>query len=230
MIEFDGVTKIYRTGAVELSALDGVSFAIDTGDLVAIMGPSGSGKSTMMNLMGCLDVPTDGGYRLDGIDTGSLSRNKLADIRNEKIGFVFQSFNLIPRISAVRNVELPLLYSGASGRRRRATDALRRVGLATHVRHMPSQMSGGQQQRVAIARAVVTEPRIILADEPTGNLDSANSAEIMRLLIELNNAGRTVVLITHDEEVANCAMRVITVRDGKIISDRAPKNRTSMSG
>lgn len=202
MIEFDGVTKVYRTGAVELRALNGVSFTIDTGDLVAIMGPSGSGKSTMMNLMGCLDVPTDGSYRLDGVDTGSLGRNKLADIRNEKIGFVFQSFNLIPRISAVRNVELPLLYSGAGGRRRKASDALRRVGLGTHVGHMPSQMSGGQQQRAAIARAVVTEPRIILADEPTGNLDSANSEEIMRLLIELNDAGRTVVLITHDEDVA----------------------------
>lgn len=229
MIEFDGVTKVYRAGKIELRALNDVSLTIDTGDLVAIIGPSGSGKSTMMNLMGCLDVPTHGSYRLDGVDIRSLSRAKLADIRNEKIGFVFQSFNLLPRISALRNVELPLVYAARRGRRRNAMRALRSVGLATHVKHMPSEMSGGQQQRVAIARAVVTDPRIILADEPTGNLDSATSEQIMRLLLELNDAGRTVVLITHDGDVANCAKRVITVRDGKIVSDRAPEHRTLMT-
>ena len=221
MIELEGVTKVYRTGAVELRALDGVDLSVGEGDLVAIMGPSGSGKSTMMNILGCLDVPTDGSYRLDGINVGLLRDNRLADIRNTRIGFVFQSFNLIPRTNAVRNVELPMIYSGTGRRerRRRATAALEQVGLGDRTAHMPNELSGGQQQRVAIARALVTEPAMILADEPTGNLDTASTAEIMRLLVDLNAAGRTVVLITHEEEVAAFAKRVVRLRDGRIVSD-----------
>jgi putative ABC transport system ATP-binding protein len=221
MIELNGVTKVYRTGAVELRALDAVDLTIDDGDLVAIMGPSGSGKSTMMNILGCLDVPSEGRYRLDGIDVGGLRDNRLADIRNTRIGFVFQSFNLIPRTSAARNVELPLVYAGvrARARRVRARAALERVGLGERTRHMPNELSGGQQQRVAIARALVTEPTMILADEPTGNLDTASTVEIMRLLVELNEAGRTVVLITHEDEVSAFAKRVVRLRDGRIVSD-----------
>jgi putative ABC transport system ATP-binding protein len=221
MIELDGVSKVYKTGAVELRALDSVDLTIADGDLVAIMGPSGSGKSTMMNILGCLDVPSEGRYRLDGIDVGKLRDNRLADIRNTRIGFVFQSFNLIPRTSAARNVELPLIYAGVRGRARRtrARTALERVGLGERTRHMPNELSGGQQQRVAIARALVTEPTMILADEPTGNLDSASTVEIMRLLVELNDAGRTVVLITHEDEVAAFAKRVVRLRDGRIVSD-----------
>jgi putative ABC transport system ATP-binding protein len=229
MIQLEGVTKIYQMGEVELRALNNVNLTIDEGDLVAIMGPSGSGKSTMMNILGCLDIPTDGTYRLDGVDVGQLSDNELAEIRNRKIGFVFQSFNLIPRTSAVRNVELPMVYAGLGNRRQRAVSALERVGLGNRTTHMPSELSGGQQQRVAIARAMVTDPVMILADEPTGNLDSHSTVEIMKLLVELNNAGRTVVLITHEDEVANFAKRVITLRDGAVISDTAPKNRTLVS-
>lgn len=229
MIEFEGVTKIYRMGTVELRALNNVSLTIDNGDLVAIMGPSGSGKSTMMNILGCLDVPSEGTYKLEGVDVGSLSSNQLADIRNGRIGFVFQAFKLIPRISAMRNVELPMVYGGVGNRRRKALAALKRVGLATHTNHMPSELSGGQQQRVAIARAIITDPVMILADEPTGNLDTQTTAEIMRILVELNEAGRTVVLITHDEEVASFARRVVTLRDGEIVSDRAPGSRGVMS-
>jgi putative ABC transport system ATP-binding protein len=221
MIELDGVSKVYKTGAVELRALDSVDLTIADGDLVAIMGPSGSGKSTMMNILGCLDVPSEGRYRLDGIDVGKVRDNRLADIRNTRIGFVFQSFNLIPRTSAARNVELPLIYAGvrARARRTRARAALERVGLGDRTRHMPNELSGGQQQRVAIARALVTEPTMILADEPTGNLDSASTVEIMRLLVALNDAGRTVVLITHEDEVAAFAKRVVRLRDGRIVSD-----------
>ena len=221
MIELDGVSKVYKTGAVELRALDSVDLTITDGELVAIMGPSGSGKSTMMNILGCLDVPSVGRYRLDGIDVGRLRDNRLADIRNTRIGFVFQSFNLIPRTSAARNVELPLIYAGvrARARRTRARAALERVGLGERTRHMPNELSGGQQQRVAIARALVTEPTMILADEPTGNLDSASTIEIMQLLVELNAAGRTVVLITHEDEVAAFAKRVVRLRDGRIVSD-----------
>ncbi|WP_028933217.1 ABC transporter ATP-binding protein [Pseudonocardia spinosispora] len=226
MIELENVSKIYQTGEVELRALNNVSLKIETGDLVAIMGPSGSGKSTMMNVLGCLDIPTDGVFKLDGIDVGTLSDNELAEIRNRKIGFVFQSFNLIPRTSAVRNVELPMVYAGIGDRRGRATTALEKVGLGNRAKHMPSELSGGQQQRVAIARAIVTDPVMILADEPTGNLDSHSTNEIMKLLVELNESGRTVVLITHEDEVANFAKRVITLRDGQIVSDRAPENRT----
>jgi putative ABC transport system ATP-binding protein len=229
MIELAGVTKIYQMGEVELRALNNVNLTIDTGDLVAIMGPSGSGKSTMMNILGCLDIPTDGTYRLDGTDVGSLNDNQLAEIRNRKIGFVFQSFNLIPRTSAVRNVELPMVYAGTNDRRTKATAALERVGLGQRTKHLPSELSGGQQQRVAIARAIVTDPLMILADEPTGNLDSHSTMEIMRLLVQLNDTGRTVVLITHENEVANFAKRVVTLRDGEIVSDRAPENRTVLT-
>ncbi|GAA1252328.1 ABC transporter ATP-binding protein [Pseudonocardia aurantiaca] len=231
MIELDGVSKIYKTGAVELRALDSVNLTIADGDLVAIMGPSGSGKSTMMNILGCLDVPSEGRYRLDGIDVGRLRDNRLADIRNTRIGFVFQSFNLIPRTSAARNVELPLIYAGVGGRARRtrARAALERVGLGERIRHMPNELSGGQQQRVAIARALVTEPTMILADEPTGNLDSVSTVEIMRLLVELNDAGRTVLLITHEDEVAAFAKRVVRLRDGRIVSD-VRQERVGVSG
>jgi putative ABC transport system ATP-binding protein len=221
MITLDGVSKVYTAGTVEVRALDSVDLTIDEGDLVAIMGPSGSGKSTMMNILGCLDVPTSGRYLLDGIDVGRLNDNRLADIRNTRIGFVFQAFNLISRTSALRNVELPLVYAGVRGRDRhaRARAALDRVGLADRTGHRPNELSGGQQQRVAIARALVTEPAMILADEPTGNLDSKSTVEIMRLLIELNDAGRTVVLITHEEEVAAFAKRVVRLHDGRIAGD-----------
>ena len=230
MIELENVTKIYRMGDIELRALNHVSLTIETGDLVAIMGPSGSGKSTMMNILGCLDIPTEGIYRLDGIDVTSLKDNQLAEIRNRKIGFVFQSFNLIPRTSAVRNVELPLVYAGISNRRAKAIDALERVGLGNRAKHLPSELSGGQQQRVAVARAIVTDPVMILADEPTGNLDSHSTIEIMKLLVELNDAGRTVVLITHEEEVASFAKRVVHLRDGEIVRDEVRKDRTAVRG
>jgi putative ABC transport system ATP-binding protein len=219
MIELESVSKVYKTGNIELRALDDANVVIEDGDLVAIMGASGSGKSTMMNILGCLDVPTSGVYKLDGIDVGSLRENQLADIRNQKIGFVFQSFNLIPRTSAIRNVELPLVYSGGRDRRGRAQRALERVGLGDRVHHMPNELSGGQQQRVAVARALVTDPTMILADEPTGNLDSTSTFEIMDLFVELNDTGRTVVLITHEPDVAEFAKRVITLRDGRIVSD-----------
>ena len=221
MIELEAVTKVYQAGPIEVRALDGIDLSISEGDLVAIMGPSGSGKTTMMNILGCLDVPSDGTYLLDGINVGLLRDNRLADIRNTRIGFVFQSYNLIPRTSATRNVELPLIYSGIGRRERhrRAAVALEQVGLADRAGHMPNELSGGQQQRVAIARALVTEPAMILADEPTGNLDSTSTVEIMRLIAELNGAGRTVVLITHEEDVAAFAKRVVRLRDGRIVSD-----------
>ncbi|OLT08897.1 ABC transporter [Pseudonocardia sp. CNS-004] len=220
MIELDGVTKVYGNGEVQVRALGPVDLLIEEGDLVAIMGPSGSGKSTMMNILGCLDVPSGGRYTLDGVDVSKLRDNKLAAIRNTRIGFVFQSFNLISRTSAVRNVELPLIYAGDKSRRReRALAALERVGLGERAGHMPNELSGGQQQRVAVARALVTNPAIILADEPTGNLDTTSTVEVMRLLVELNDAGRTVVLITHEPEVAEFAKRVIELRDGQIVRD-----------
>jgi len=220
MIELEGVTKVYGNGSVQVRALGPVDLLVEQGDLVAIMGPSGSGKSTMMNILGCLDVPTSGSYRLDGIDVSGLRDNKLAEIRNTRIGFVFQSFNLIPRTSALRNVELPLVYAGRrSDRRKRAMAALERVGLGERAHHMPNELSGGQQQRVAVARALVTDPAIILADEPTGNLDSKSTVEVMQLLVELNDAGRTVVLITHEPEVAEFAKRVVELRDGAIVRD-----------
>ncbi|HYH30830.1 MAG TPA: ABC transporter ATP-binding protein [Pseudonocardia sp.] len=220
MIELEGVTKIYGNGPVKVRALGPVDLVVEEGDLVAIMGPSGSGKSTMMNILGCLDVPSTGRYSLDGIDVSKLRDNRLAGIRNTHIGFVFQSFNLIARTSALRNVELPLVYAGVrADRRRRALAALERVGLGERAHHMPNELSGGQQQRVAVARALVTEPAMILADEPTGNLDSASTVEVMKLLVELNDSGRTVVLITHEPEVAEFAKRVIELRDGHIVRD-----------
>jgi putative ABC transport system ATP-binding protein len=208
-------------GKVEVPVLHSVDLAVDDGEMVAIMGPSGSGKSTLMNILGCLDGPSSGRYLLDGADVSRLSGNRLAKIRSHKIGFVFQSFNLVARTSAIRNVELPLIYAGVSDRRFRASRALEQVGLTDRQKHLPSELSGGQQQRVAIARALINDPAMLLADEPTGNLDTASSLEIMKLLIELNDAGRTVVIITHEEEIARFAKRVVRLRDGRIVSDRA---------
>jgi putative ABC transport system ATP-binding protein len=229
MIQLEDLTKIYRMGKVEVRALHGVDLTIDDGELVAIMGPSGSGKTTLMNILGCLDVPTSGRYLLDGTDVSRLSDNRLAKIRSRKIGFVFQSFNLVPRTSAVRNVELPLVYAGVRARRNPARLALERVGLGDRQQHLPNELSGGQQQRVAIARALINDPAILLADEPTGNLDTAASAEILTLLGELNAAGRTVVIITHEEEVARFAKRVVRMRDGRIVSDQAQRTRTEVT-
>jgi len=220
LIEIEGVTKVYRMGDVQVHALKGIDLRVEDGEFVAVMGASGSGKSTLMNVIGCLDLATEGRYLLDGVDVRRLSDDQLAVIRNRKIGFVFQSFNLIPRSSALHNVEMPLIYAGlGNGRRQRALAALRAVGLADRASHQPSELSGGQQQRVAIARALVTEPSILLADEPTGNLDSEASREILRLLVELNDEGRTVVLITHETEIAAYAKRVVRLRDGLIVSD-----------
>jgi putative ABC transport system ATP-binding protein len=220
MIRLVRVTKIYRMGVNEVRALDRVDLSIDEGELVAIMGPSGSGKTTMMNILGCLDVPTEGRYQLDGIDVAERTDNELAAIRNRKIGFVFQSFNLIPRTNVLRNVELPLVYAGVRDRAARAVRALEQVGLGDRRKHLPNELSGGQQQRVAIARALVSDPAMLLADEPTGNLDSASGMEIMKLLVALNEAGRTVVLITHEEDIARFAKRVVRLRDGRIVSDQ----------
>jgi putative ABC transport system ATP-binding protein len=221
MIQLEGVSKIYRAGDVEVRALDDVSVTIGEGELVAIMGASGSGKSTMMNILGCLDVPSAGRYLLDGVDVSDLGEDQLADIRGQKIGFVFQAYNLLARTSAVANVELPLLYARDATRRARAAAALAEVGLSTRAHHMPNELSGGQQQRVAIARALVTQPTMLLADEPTGNLDSAASTEIAEMLVRLSDAGRTVVLITHEEEIASFAKRVVRLRDGRVVSDTA---------
>jgi putative ABC transport system ATP-binding protein len=223
VITLEGITKVYRTGEVEVAALKGISLHIPEGEFVAIMGPSGSGKSTLMNLIGCLDQPSSGRYILDGYDVSALTDDQLAWIRNRKIGFVFQSYNLIPRASAVHNVEMPLIYAGDNlQRRERAMAALESVGLLERASHLPSELSGGQQQRVAVARALVTDPAILLADEPTGNLDSESSLEIMRLLRDLNQQGRTIVLITHEPDIAAFAQRVVRVRDGVIVSDERP--------
>lgn len=220
MIEIEGVTKVYSTGEAQVRALQGIDLRIDRGEFVAIMGSSGSGKSTLMHILGCLDKPTSGIYVLDGIDVLGLEDDELAAIRNRKIGFVFQAFNLIPRTSAVKNVELPLVYAGvSSGRRERALAALDAVGLGDRARHLPNELSGGQQQRAAIARALVTEPAIILADEPTGNLDSLASLEVMKVLVDLNELGRSVVVITHEEEVARFAKRIVRLRDGLVVTD-----------
>jgi len=226
LIEIEAVTKVYRMGAVEVQALKGVDLRVAEGEFIAIMGASGSGKTTLMNVIGCLDLPSAGRYLLEGVDVRRLNDNQLAAIRNRKIGFVFQSFNLIPRSSAVHNVEMPLIYAGVTGgRRERALAALESVGLGDRARHQPSELSGGQQQRVAIARALVTEPAILLADEPTGNLDSESSVEIMRLLQELNEEGRTVVLITHEVEVAAFARRVVRLKDGLVVRDEPTSAR-----
>jgi len=208
-------------GRVEVPALQRIDLHVGRGDFVAIMGASGSGKSTLMNIIGCLDVPTSGRYLLDGTDVARLNDDELARIRNRKIGFVFQSFNLIPRTSALHNVEMPLVYAGEGGRTARAREALVAVGLADRAHHQPTELSGGQQQRAAIARALVTNPAILLADEPTGNLDSGSSLEIMKLLATLNaEQGRTVVLITHEQDIARFATRVVELRDGRIVRDQ----------
>jgi putative ABC transport system ATP-binding protein len=222
LVELRDVTKTYEAGEVRVHALRSVSLDVEEGEAVAVMGASGSGKSTLMNLLGCLDHPSAGTYRLAGEEVGRLGRERLAEIRNRTIGFVFQNFNLLARTSALENVELPLLYSETSPaeRRRRAVSALERVGLAGRMQHHPNQLSGGQQQRVAIARALVTEPRLVLADEPTGNLDSRTSLEIMALLQSLGAAGITVLLVTHEPDIAAHSGRVIEMRDGRVRADR----------
>jgi putative ABC transport system ATP-binding protein len=222
VIQLDGVTKVYDTGSFTVAALRGVSMTIDDGEYVAVMGPSGSGKSTLMHILGCLDVPSDGSYLLAGESVGGMNESQLASVRNRRIGFVFQQFNLLASLSAWHNVELPLIYAGVdrAERRVRAIEALERVGLGDRVQHRPGELSGGQQQRVAIARALVGDPALILADEPTGALDSASARDVMALLDELHAAGRTVVLITHDSEVADLAERTIRLRDGRILPDR----------
>jgi putative ABC transport system ATP-binding protein len=222
VIAVHDVTKVYDLGQIRVRALRNVSLRIDTGDLVAIMGSSGSGKSTLMNILGCLDIPTSGRYAIDGVDVSEMDEDDLADLRNRKIGFVFQSFNLVPRTSALANVELPLAYAGLRGaeRRKRAERALRSVAMANRMHHQPAELSGGQQQRVAVARALVTNPALILADEPTGNLDSRSTEDVLRIFARLNEEGRTVVLITHEPDVAEQSKRVIRLSDGEIVEDQ----------
>ena len=229
VIQISELTKIYKMGEVEVRALDGVDLSVDEGEFLAVMGPSGSGKSTLMNIIGCLDRPTAGTYQLDDVDVSKLDRDERAVIRNAKIGFVFQSFNLLARTSAIENVELPMLYGelgwSRETRHAAARESLRRVGLAGREDHYPSQLSGGQQQRVAIARALVTNPAILLADEPTGNLDSRTSEEIMGIFQRLNDDGKTVVLITHEPDIAQYAKRIVHMRDGQIQHDEVGKQK-----
>jgi len=224
-IECDDIWKVYRLGDVEVQALGGLSLRIEKGEFVAVMGSSGSGKSTLMNILGCLDRPTKGCYRLEGRDVGELQADQLADIRNREIGFVFQSFNLIPRTSALENAQLPLLYRGLplAEQRAMAVRVLQRVGLAGREHHYSTQLSGGQQQRVAIARALITSPSLLLADEPTGNLDTQSSREIMTMLDALNGEGITIILVTHEADIAAYARREIVLKDGKVLSDRMTK-------
>jgi putative ABC transport system ATP-binding protein len=235
MIELSDITKVYRMGsagtaALEVRALNGVSLCVEAGEWVAITGASGSGKSTLMNIIGCLDRPTAGSYRLDGTEVATMSDRALATVRNQKIGFVFQTFNLLARTSALANVELPLVYAGAgdrADRRRRAIAALERVGLGDRLEHRPNELSGGQQQRVAIARALINKPSIILADEPTGNLDSRSGAEIMDLFHDLHRQGMTLVMVTHDAEIAGQAERIVHIKDGRVESDEATRAYSS---
>jgi putative ABC transport system ATP-binding protein len=221
VIEVTGLHKTYGSGPTAVAALRGIDLTVSAGAYLAIMGASGSGKSTLLNLIGCLDVPTEGRYRLDGIDVGSLNERQLSLLRNRKLGFIFQSYNLVPRTSALSNVELPLVYAGMGRRerRQRAMAALEQVGLTDRARHLPSELSGGQQQRVAIARALVNSPALLLADEPTGNLDSASTSDVLGVFDRLNALGRTIVVITHEDEVARHAARVVRVSDGRIVSD-----------
>jgi len=222
VVELRSITKVYGGADMVVRAVDGVDLVVERGDYVAVMGASGSGKSTLMNIIGCLDIPSSGRYLLDGVDTRRLDERRQALVRNRKIGFIFQSFNLIPRTSAVSNVELPMAYAGvrASDRRQRAIRALEQVGLGSRVHHLPSQLSGGQQQRVAIARAIATDPVLLLADEPTGALDSRSTDDVLALFDDLSVDGRTIIVITHEEEVAHHAKRVVRMRDGRIISDQ----------
>ncbi|MFC8684764.1 ABC transporter ATP-binding protein [Brevibacillus porteri] len=227
MLQIEGLTKQYKTDELELFALQNVNIHVAQGEFVAIVGPSGSGKSTFMNMLGCLDRPTSGSYVLDGIDVTQLKDSGLAQVRNQKIGFVFQSFHLLPRATSLRNVELPMMYAGVgmTERKKRAKAALQRVGLAQRMDHKPTQLSGGQRQRVAIARALVNQPAILLADEPTGNLDSRSSIEIMAIFQELHAQGVTILLVTHEADIAQHAERVITFRDGHIIRDERVEKR-----
>jgi putative ABC transport system ATP-binding protein len=220
MIELDKVTKVYEMGEVKVAALDNVSFRCEKGEFVSIMGHSGSGKSTLMNILGCLDKPTTGSYHLDGQDISRLKDNDLAVLRNRKLGFVFQSYNLLPKLSALENVELPMIYARQNHRHKRALEALESVGIAKRAHHHPSEMSGGEQQRVAIARALINNPLTILADEPTGNLDTSSSHAIMTLLIEQCKRGITIVVVTHEEDIAAYTQRTIYLRDGKIVEER----------
>ena len=219
MIKLEDITKIYRMGKIEVPALQGINLNIQQGEILALIGPSGSGKSTLMNIIGFLDKPTAGKYSLDGTDVSRFNDNKLAELRNKKIGFVFQTFNLLPRTSALSNVELPLIYSGGGQKHKKAMEALERVHLAGRAKHKPSELSGGEQQRVAIARALVNNPSLILADEPTGNLDSKATEDIISIFCQLNRDGITVVLVTHEMDVASQTQRIIRLLDGKIISD-----------
>ncbi|MFQ6098667.1 MAG: ABC transporter ATP-binding protein [Armatimonadota bacterium] len=221
LIELEDIHKVYRAGDVDVPALRGVSLTVEEGECLSIMGPSGSGKSTLMHLLGCLDQATRGRYLLDGVEVSRLDDDELAELRNRKLGFVFQAYNLLPRTTALANVELPLLYSrGARDRRARAREALKQVGLEHRAQHVPSQLSGGEQQRVAIARALVNDPRIVLADEPTGNLDSRAGEEILKVLQELNAGGVTIIVVTHDEHVAAHTRRIVDLFDGRVRSDR----------
>ncbi|WP_418792530.1 ABC transporter ATP-binding protein [Phosphitispora sp. TUW77] len=221
MIKLVDMSKFYHTGSVTLAALNKVNLKIKNGEMLAIIGPSGSGKSTLMNMIGCLDVPSEGQYLLDEREVSRLKEDELSEIRNKKIGFIFQSFNLLPKLTALENVELPLIYRGLSAaeRRQSAVEALNMVGLSDRMHHKPSELSGGQQQRVAIARALAGNPPIILADEPTGNLDSRSGVEVMEIIKDLNNKGKTIILITHDMEIARQARRIIRIQDGRIVSD-----------
>ena len=223
IIDMNAITKVYDTGKVQVEALRGVSFAVDEGEFVAVIGPSGSGKSTLLNLLGCLDTPTGGSYHLAGEAVAGLDRDRLADVRNRRVGFVFQSFNLLPQLTALENVELPMLFGGVGRRerRRRAGEMLERVGLGDRVDHRPTELSGGQMQRVAVARALAMEPAIVLADEPTGNLDTGSGSDVLSLLEELWRQGRTLVVVTHDQGLARRAGRVIEIRDGMVVRDAA---------
>ena len=232
LIEIQHLIKTYSTGDTSFNALNDVSLTVDTGEFVAIMGASGSGKSTCMNILGCLDKPTSGSYFLDGIDVSKMSMNELSRIRNLKLGFVFQGFNLIPRTSAIENVEMPMIYKGVAPEERlqRAKAALKIVGLEYRENHLPNQMSGGQQQRVSIARAIVNDAPIILADEPTGNLDTKTSIEVMEFFVKLNDSGKTIILVTHEPDIAQYCKRIVRFKDGNIISDEINNNRTEVKG